>query len=32
MASIIFFWSNEYGGNIIYIDELFVKESGGVKK
>ncbi len=29
---IIFFWSNEYGGNIIYIDELFVKEEWRSKK
>ncbi|MEQ8170116.1 MAG: GNAT family N-acetyltransferase [Candidatus Eremiobacterota bacterium] len=29
---IIFFWSNEYGGNIIYIDELFVKEEWRNKK
>lgn len=24
---LINYWSNEYGGNILYIDELFVKES-----
>ncbi|MEQ8189561.1 MAG: GNAT family N-acetyltransferase [Candidatus Eremiobacterota bacterium] len=29
---IIFFWSNEYGGNIIYVDELFVKEEWRSKK
>lgn len=29
---IIFFWSNEYGGNIIYIDELFVKQEWRSKK
>lgn len=23
---LVFFWSNEYGGNIVIIDELFVKE------
>src|SRR3989338_1655678 len=25
-AILINFWSNEYGGNIVYIDELFVKK------
>ena len=29
---IIFFWSNEYGGNILYIDELFVKQAWRSKK
>ncbi|HAS75024.1 MAG TPA: hypothetical protein DCS67_12840 [Clostridiales bacterium UBA8960] len=24
---IVHFWSNEYGGNILHIDELFIKES-----
>ena len=24
-AILIFYWSNEYGGNIIFIDELFIK-------
>lgn len=24
-AIIIFFWSNEFGGNILYVDELYVK-------
>jgi GNAT superfamily N-acetyltransferase len=23
---LIFFWSNEYGGNLLFIDELFVKK------
>lgn len=26
-ALLIFFWSNEYGGNIVHIDELYIKES-----
>ena len=25
-AILVFFWSNEYGGNIVTIDELYVKE------
>src|SRR3989338_2611496 len=25
-AMLINFWSNEYGGNVVYIDELFVKK------
>jgi GNAT superfamily N-acetyltransferase len=25
-AILVYFWSNEYGGNIIFIDELYVKE------
>ncbi len=25
-ATLINFWSNEYGGNIVYIDELFVRK------
>lgn len=24
-ALLVFFWSNEYGGNILTVDELFVK-------
>ncbi len=26
-AIVIYYWSNEYGGNIAYIDELYVKPS-----
>ncbi len=26
-ALIIFYWSNEYGGNILHIDELYVKKA-----
>ena len=26
-ALLINYWSNEYGGDIVYVDELFVKES-----
>ena len=25
-AILLFYWSNEYGGNILFIDELFIKE------
>ncbi|MBK3493857.1 GNAT family N-acetyltransferase [Viridibacillus sp. YIM B01967] len=28
---LVYFWSNEYGGNILFIDELYVKEESRSK-